>query len=489
VARSSLGEFIYPNPESRPRYAGELDPMDGRYRDPEAQRFLSNETRVACQAYVEAALAHTLADFDLCSRDVAIEIERAAQEISAAEVDDREYGRGEFQDRGTRHDIKALTDAISVRVSDEAKPWVHAPATSYDIVSTATSLQYRESMRGLVIPRIVGLSDVVADLSERYADTPQIGRTHGQHAVPITFGFGMSRYLGRLGESVQELDRHTTNLKGKFSGAVGGYNSSSLLVDDPGAFERVLLDKLGLEPSEHATQIVPAENVARLMGELVIAGGVMNQIADDMRNLQRTEIGEVGEAFDTANQTGSSTMPQKRNPITFEQVAGFQRVLLPQVITAYLNLVSEHQRDLRDSSAGRFQGLPLAYVAHMAKALRRALAQLDVDPGNLERNLMLQKGAIGSEPLQVYLRKYGHPAAHNAAKRIVQGALEQGISLADAVMADKEIMQQYWPLLSEEERGRILQPEHQYLGITAEDAHQRVSDWHQVKASLGYTQT
>jgi len=401
MSKRDLQEFIPPSPQNRTDYYDDIDPMDSRYADPDAQRYLSGETRIALQAYVEAALAHTLADFGLCSRESAEEIERACQEVSAKEVDNREYGREEFEGRATRHDIKALTDAIASRVSDEAKPWVHATATSYDIVANASSLQYREAMRNLVLPRVVGLGDVLADLSERYADTPQIGRTHGQHAVPITFGFAMSRYLGRVGESVEELDRHTSNLRGKFSGAVGGYNSSSLLIDDPRAFEEVLLGKLGLKPSEHSTQIVPAENTVRLLSELAITGGVMNQISDDMRNLQRTEIGEVGEAFE-ATQTGSSAMPQKRNPITFEQVAGFQRVLLPQVMTAYLNLVSEHQRDLRDSSAGRFHVLMLAEVAHMAKSLRRVLEKLEVDPDSLERNLGTQKGAIGSEPLQVY---------------------------------------------------------------------------------------
>lgn len=487
MTEHNLKPFEPPTRESREDYYGEISPPDRRYKDAQAELYLGEETRIAWQAYVEAALAHSFADFGICSREVALEIEAACRDISAKEVYDREYGRGEFEGRRTGHDIKALTDSISARISNEAKPWVHAIATSYDIISPATSLQYREAMNGLVIPRLLILGDNLADLSERYADTPQVGRTHGQHAVPITFGFGVSRYLGRLGESLEELDRHTKNLKGKFSGAVGGYNSLSLLLENPVAFEEHLLAKLGLEPCEHATQIVPAENSVRLISELVIAGGVMSQISEDMRNLQRTEIGEVGEPFDQKNQTGSSAMAQKRNPISFEQTAGFQRVLLGGLLTAYMNLVSEHQRDLRDSVAGRFNPLILAEVAHMAKTLNRVLPKLEVDHDNLERNLNMQQGAIGSEPLQVILRKHGHPEAHNAARRIAQTALNQGERLEKGIVVDEEIMGRYWSGLSDREREIILHPEHTYLGLTAQEARHEVTKWHELKRRLTQT--
>lgn len=485
MTEHSLEAFRPPVRDERPDYDAAIDPMDGRYRDPEAEKYLSGETRIATQAYVEAALGHTLADFGLCRREVAIEIEMAAREVTAREVDDREYGRGDFQDKGTRHDIKALTEGISARVSDEAKPWVHAVATSYDVVDTAMALQYREAMNGLVLPRVVKVGEALADLAEKYAATPQIARTHGQHAVPVTFGFGISRYLGRVGESALELDRHTKNLRGKFSGAVGAYNASSLVIADPHAFEVAVLAKLGLEPSEHATQIVPAENRHRLLSELGIISGVFAQISDDMRNLQRTEIGEVGEPFDKENATGSSAMPQKRNPISFEQTAGFTRVVGGQVMTSFLSLISEHSRDLRDSAPARFNGLILAEVAHMAKTLGRVLPNIEVDPENLERNLKMQKGAIGSEPLQVMLRKYGHPGAHNAAKRIVQGALEKNQTLTDAIHTDDEIMTGFWPQISDAEKAVITRPEKNYLGLSIEETHREITKWQDTKRVLG----
>lgn len=485
MAERGLSRFVAPTEETRPDYDGATGPMDGRYKNPEAQLYLSEETRVALQAYVEGALAHTLADFGLCSREIALEIEAASREVSSREVNDREYGRGQFKDRGTRHDIKALIDAISVRVSDEAKPWVHATATSYDIVATANALQYREAMDGLVKPRLIVLGDNLAVLTEEYADTPQIGRTHGQHAVPITFGFATSRYLGRLGESLQELDRHTKGLNGKFSGAVGGYNSTSLILDDPQAFEAALLAKLGLEPSLSATQVVPGENTTRLLSELVITGGIMAQVAEDIRNLQRTEIGEVGEPFEIGTQTGSSAMPQKKNPITFEQVAGFQRVLLGQIVTSYANLISEHQRDLRDSSASRFNGLIMAEVAHMARSLNRVIPNLEVDHFSLRRNLAMQQGRIAAEPLQIFLREQGHPGAHDAAKRVAQSPLKPGERLVDAINRDAEIMEgDFWVELDDQQRSIILDPESNYLGLTPRLARQTVDRWNEIKTSL-----
>jgi adenylosuccinate lyase len=141
MAEQDLGAFQFPTPENRPDYRGAIDPLSGRYRDEAIQRYFSEETRVGYQAYVEAALAHTFADFGKCSRGVALEVEAASRDISAAEVEAREKGRGKFEGIGTGHDVVALTNAITDRVSDAAKPWVHAAATSYDIIATANAVQ------------------------------------------------------------------------------------------------------------------------------------------------------------------------------------------------------------------------------------------------------------------------------------------------------------------------------------------------------------
>lgn len=484
MTEQNLDRFQTPLPETRPNYRSAIDPLSGRYSEQEIELSFSEETRVGYQAYVEAALAHTYADFGKCSREVAVEIEMASRDISADEVEAREKGQGEFRGRGTGHDIVALVDAITARVSDEAKPWVHAAATSYDIISTANAVQYKNGMRGLIIPRGILLGDVIADLTDRYADVVQVGRTHGQHGVPITFGFATSRYLGRLGESLLEVRRKANGLQGKFSGAVGGYNASALINQDPRAFEAAFLDKLGLKTCDYATQIVPGENLLRLLSELTITSGIMAQIGEDMRHLQRTEIAEVGEQFDAKNQRGSSAMPQKRNPINFENAAGMYREGVGQMINAYLgSLVSEHQRDLRDSVNMRFYGTIPAMVARTALNLARTLSKLEVHEENLNRNLYLTDGAIASEALQVVLRDRGNVRAYSIAKGLVEKAQQQGISFREIVATDPETASliEELPLY---QRYAIVSPEENYLGLTVQEARRQVKVWEQTKQTL-----
>jgi adenylosuccinate lyase len=189
-----------------------IDPLDGRYYDAEVASYLSEESRIAYQAYVEAALAQTLADFKICSRNVANEIEAAARKIKAADVYKEE--------QTTKHDIKALVNCIKVQISPTAQPYVHFGATSYDIVSTAAALQMRDVVQQVVAPRLLALRKTVAALAAQHTDTIQIGRTHGQHAVPITFGFALAEYVSRLGVSTEALQDLSGMLVGKFSATV-----------------------------------------------------------------------------------------------------------------------------------------------------------------------------------------------------------------------------------------------------------------------------
>jgi adenylosuccinate lyase len=483
MAEQDLGAFQFPTHETRPDFRSAIDPLSGRYSEREIEQHFSEETRVAYQAYVEAALAHTYADFGKCSRDVALEIEAASATIGAEEVEDREKGRGEFQGRGTGHDVVALTDAITDRVSDEAKPWVHAAATSYDIISTASALQFKEGVRGLVLPRVILLGDAIADLTYKYAHVVQVGRTHGQHGVPITFGFATSRYLGRLGEALEAVDARAGELQGKFSGAVGGYNASSLINEDPKAFEATFLARLGLTPCEHATQIVPAENMLRLLSELAVVSGIMAQIGDDMRNLQRTEIGEIGEKFDEQSQRGSSTMPQKRNPINFENAAGMHREVLGQLFNAYQNLVSDHQRDLRDSASMRFYSTIPAMVARTALNLAKTLNKIEVNEPNLQRNLRLTEGAIASEALQVILRDRGNVRAYAIAKRIVETAQKNDQPFREVVVSDEETAE-VLKNIPTYQREAIVHPEENYIGLSLEESMRHLAAWDNIKSEF-----
>ncbi len=462
----SLKPLRLPKPDSQASFSA-LDPLDSRYYDPIVSTYLSEQSRIAYQAYVETALAHTLADFGICSRAVAREIEAAAHKITAADVT--------AEEAKTRHDIKALVNCIKAHVSDTAKPYVHFGATSYDIIATAQALQLRDAVQHVVIERLRQLVLTLIDLAEAHASTIQIGRTHGQHAIPITFGFAISEYVSRLGSSTEALAALSTELKGKFSGAVGAYNALNLFVADAPAFERELLAKVGLEPAQYSTQIVPPEGMIRLQDELAISAGIMANLAHDMRHLQRTEIAEVHERFEKG-QTGSSTMAHKRNPWNFENVISMSKQVIAQTVNANMNLSSEHQRDLTDSASSRFYTIAPAAVSSMAARLNRIMSKLEVDELAMQHNLHLTGGAIAAEPLYLLLEKYGHTAAHEKAKALAHISLAQNRPLVEIIKIDPEA-NAYWQRFSTYERRIIRDPEHTYSGLAAKKTRSITRTW------------
>lgn len=444
-----------------------LDPLDGRYYDPEIAKYLSEQSRIAYQAYIEAALARALSEFGICSKEIAAQIEEAAGKVTAQAV--------ATEEKTTKHDVKALVNVIKSNLSDEAKPYVHFGATSYDIVATALSLQLRDATNEVVIPRLKELEKTLLGLTKQYAETVQIGRTHGQHAVPITFGFAIAEYVTRLGGSINSLDVLSGKLKGKFSGAVGAYNALSLFVDDPEKFEQTVLGYLNIEPAPYSTQIIPAEYYVRLLDELAVTAGIMANLSNDMRHLQRSEIAEVRERFEEG-QTGSSTMAHKRNPWNFENVVSLHKQVLSQIVNANLNVSSEHQRDLTDSASARFYGLALAGVASMASRLNNVMSKLEVDEENMKKNLYLSGGAIAAEPLYLLLEKYGHVGAHEAAKALAHQAQDAGKSLYEVASADSGLAD-YFAKFTDAEKQILKEPEKHYTGLAAKKALSTYDYW------------
>src|SRR5207249_1809424 len=313
----------------------DLSPLDYRFiggdqkLHKELAPFLSAAAVVRYQARVEGALALAMADAKIFDRALADEIASAADQVTPQEVAEEEAM--------TRHDVRALVNVIRAHVSDEAKRYVHLAATSYDVVDTANALRYRECCERVIIPSLARLVARCIAIAEAEADTPQIGRTHGRHAEPITFGFAIAQYVSRLGDRTQALTAVAKRLPGKLSGAVGAYNAMELLAStSPRALEKRFLRSLGLDPRPMSSQIVEPEPWTDLAHGCVTALGVMANMADDMRHLQRTEIGEVAESF-TAEQVGSSTMPHKRNPVSFENVKSIWKAMAPRVLTTYMD--------------------------------------------------------------------------------------------------------------------------------------------------------
>jgi len=463
---STLQPINLPIPTDEGRFNA-IDPLDGRYFDAQIARYLSERTRITFQAHIEAALAHALAEVGVCSQDVADEIDAARFKIRVEDIAEEE--------KTTKHDVKAIVNCIKRELPESAQPFVHFGATSYDIVSTAMSLQLRTAIRELVLPRLQSLQNTLLELTDKYAETVQIGRTHGQHAVPITFGFMLSGYVSRLGDSMLALDELAGALKGKFSGAVGSYNALSVFVDDPEAFEKTVLGYVGLEAAPASTQIVPAEGYIRLLDELAITAGIMANLSHDMRNLQRTEIGEVRERFEPG-QTGSSTMAHKRNPWNFENIIGMWKQVTAQLINANLNISSEHQRDLTDSASARFYTIPIASVASMATRLQGVMSKIEVDTEAMQRNLHLTQGAIAAEPLYLLLEKYGHTTAHEVSKQLAHEALEHKVSLYEAASTSSAISE-YWAKFSDREKDLIQNPETTYTGLAAKKARSIHATW------------
>jgi adenylosuccinate lyase len=447
-----------------------IDPFDSRYYDEQIASYLSERARIAYYAYVEAALAYTLADAGVCSQEVADRIEAATREVTAEEVYE--------QEKVTNHHTKALVNAIKEHLDDEAKPFVHFGATSFDIICTATALQLRDTVENVIAPRLRTLLNTLIKLADDYADTVQVGRTHGQHAVPITFGFGIAEYVSRLGENLLALEDLSKLLRGKFSGAVGAYNALSLFVDDPLDFEKAVLSKVGLEPAEYSTQVIPAENIVRLIDELAITANVMANLSHNMRHLQRTEIAEVRERFEPG-QTGSSTMAHKRNPWNFENIISMSKQVTAQTVNANLNISSEHQRDLTDSASSRFYAIVFASVASMAERLNKVMSKLEVDEAAMQRNLYLTEGAIAAEPLYLLLEKYGHTTAHEASKELAHQALATKQSLYETIQHNDELLP-YWKKFSDNERSIIESPEAHYTGLAAKKTRLVIDHWSQI---------
>ncbi len=439
-----------------------ISPIDYRYygNDKEVfeklQPYLSETAAIKYQLMVEVALVKTLAEKKICSRKVAEEVEAAAKKVTAAEVYEEE--------KRIKHNIRALANCIRNKVSAEAKPYVHFTATSNDIISTAESLRLKDAALNALIPQLLQLEKTLVKIAKREKNTLQIGRTHGQHAEPITFGFTVASYVSRLGGRISAMAAAAENMRGKFAGAVGAYNASSLLVKDAEEFEASVLKKLGLKPSTHSTQIVEPEYAADLMHSVVSAFGVMANVADDMRHLQRTEIGEVAEEF-KAEQVGSSTMPHKRNPINFENVKSLWKEFMPRMLTVYADQISEHQRDLTNSASSRFLPEIVAAAFVAAKRLNAAMEKLVVVKENIRRNFEIGKGMIAAEPAYILLAAAGHPDAHEYVRKLTLLAQQQQKSFQDVLFNDA-VAQPYLKKLTKQQLQLLQNPE-RYTGIAA----------------------
>ena len=414
--------------------------IDHRYSLSEAEvfnglsKYISEEASIRSCAKCEAALVkgHLKLRGKLTD-EIAQSLDKVASKIDPAEV----YA----EEEKTKHNIRALVNVMKTKVSAEIGPLVHLGATSVDILDTALSCRMRDVTKNVVLPELKKLEKHLCAIADRDSEVPQVGRTHGQHAVPITFGWSIAEFVSRLGKSILRIEELSNQLVGKLAGPVGSYNGPSMIVKDPEELERVYVEFLGLSASEYSNQLVEPEYLLRLLLEMNVAFGIIANLADDLRNLQRSEIGEVFEYF-ASTQVGSSTMPQKRNPWNSEHVKSLWKAMCPRVITFYMDQISEHQRDLTNSASQRFMA---DYVAGFTMAVARmnsVVSGLQADKETMARNLENAggkvKGGVLAEPAYILLGEAGINDGHEVIRKITLEAEKSGKTFFEVLKTHKE---------------------------------------------------
>ncbi|WP_285519811.1 adenylosuccinate lyase [Thermococcus nautili] len=428
-----------------------VHPIDYRYGSEEMRRIWDEENKLQKLLNVEAALARAHAKLGNIPEESARVIsERASTEWVKLE-------RVKEIEAEIHHDIMAVVKALS-EVCGEHGKYVHLGATSNDIIDTANALLIKESLE-LIERYLRELRDVLMKLAEEHKYTVCIGRTHGQHAVPTTYGMKFALWLDEVQRHLERLEELKKRvLVGKMRGAVG---TAASFGEKALEIERLVMEDLGLKPALITNQLVPRDLYAELMMFLALVASTLDKIGLEIRNLQRTEILEVSEPFGK-KQVGSSTMPHKRNPIRTEKVCGLARVLYSNVIPALLNNPLWHERDLTNSSVERVI-LPESFVLldEMLRVTIRVLKGLEFFPENIERNLYLTKNLIMAEPLMLKLaeRGMGRQEAHELVRQLAMKAFEEGRDFLEVVKESEEVRK----YLTDEDLAS-LRPEN-YIGV------------------------
>jgi adenylosuccinate lyase len=381
--------------------------MIPRYTRPEIGEVWSQQRKLECWLEVELAATEAWAEQGAVPREAA-EAARAEASFTVEAVAERE--------RLTDHDVAAFVDVVAESVGEHGR-WVHYGLTSSDVLDTALALQLRQAGE-VVLASARAYRDALVERALEHRDTLCVGRTHGVHAEPTSFGlrlagfaFEADRNLDRLADAFEQLRF------GKLSGAVGTYASV------PPAIEARVMERLGLKREDVATQVVPRDRHAVLTSWIAIAGAGLERFATEVRNLQRTELREVEEPFGSG-QKGSSAMPHKRNPIRTERISGLARVLRGYAQTGLENVALWHERDISHSGAERVI-LPdattgLDYMQDLAAEVAR---EMTIRADRMRANLELTHGALFSQRALTALVELG--LTRNEAYRIVQESAQR----------------------------------------------------------------
>ncbi len=399
--------------------------MIPRYTRPEMARIWSEENRFRTWLAVEVAATETLAEAGMVPKDAAKAIRERA---------DFNLGRIHEIEAEVRHDVIAFTTAVAEIVGLEAR-WFHYGLTSNDVVDTAQALLVRQAS-SIIAEDLQRLAEVLKRRAWEFKDTPMVGRTHGVHAEPITFGFKLANWYSEVRRDIARFERAAEDMRvGKFSGAVGTFAHLSP------ELEEKICACLGLNAAAISSQVIQRDRHASYLATLAVIASTLDKIATEIRHLQRTEVREVEEFF-SEKQKGSSAMPHKRNPVTCEQISGLARVVRSNAQAAFENVALWHERDISHSSAERII-IPdsTTLVDYLLQKTTNLLDTMFVYPERMKINLESTGGLVFSGQLLLDLVEHG--VSREDAYRMVQGhamhAWKEGLNFRELVLKDREM--------------------------------------------------
>lgn len=431
-----------------------IHPIDFRYGTPEMKQIWEEDFRLRCLFKVEAALARAEEEVGLLPAGTAADIAAAAEAASPARAKQIEDEIG--------HDMMATVLAMAEVCPGGAGEWIHLGATSNDILDTATGLQIKASL-DILETKLKKLLYVLLDLAVKNKNLVCAGRTHGQIAVPTTYGLRFAIWASEVARHIERLQQLRPRAAvGKTSGAVGtqaAYGPKGMEI------QSLVMKHLGLYEVDVSNQVVQRDRHAEMICWMAIVATTLDKIFTEIRTMQRTEIAEVEEGFGK-KQVGSSTMPHKRNPIKSEQICGLSRVVRAQVLPALENMPLWDERDLTNSSCERVV-FPEAFVMtdHLITLSIRVLTNLRLRPENIEKNLTLLHGLNMAENVMVELAKkgVGRQQAHEIMRQASMKAFEEKRELADVLLELDVVTQK----LSAQEIRSLLDP-HEYIGTAVQ---------------------
>ena len=431
-------------------------PLDFRYGRPEMKQIFDEEARLQKLLDVEAALAQAQAKVGNIKQDHADIIKKTASVRYVKLEHVREI------DAKINHEITAVIRALGEQCGESGK-FIHMGATSNDILDTAQALQIKDAIK-IVDSDLDSLKKTLAKRAKEHRDTIMVGRTHGQFALPITFGLKLANFSLEVHRHQQRLKECSMRaLVGKMSGAVGtgaGFGPKALDI------QQEVMRELGLGVEEGPTQIVARDRIVELMSVLANIATSVEKFATEVRNLQRGEIAEVSEFFDESVQVGSSTMAHKRNPVTAENICGLARIVRGFMSPAYESAILWHERDLTNSSAERF------YIAHSLILVDDILAKADglfaklvVNPEQMQRNLTKAGSVIMAESVMMALtsKGMGRQEAHELIRKCSMDSQRECEDFKSYLMKNKSVT----ALLSEKDLNVALDAT-LYLGSTGQ---------------------